>query len=85
VSHLSNLFGRAVRRLDRYTERRAARRYWRRMERARKRWMASDRYAQIKACGHRNLRHDATGLYDRWDGYVCLDCGIGVLRPRRQP
>lgn len=68
-------------------ELRAARRYWRDQDKALTAFLASDRYAQIKACKHENRRPnpDATGaIASGWIPEICNDCGIGYSkRPKK--
>lgn len=76
--------------LDRLDDRLAARAWKRRHDKSLRKWLASERFAQIKACGaegHPNRRPNpaATAVIDRGDrAEVCLGCGIGIVTPRRK-
>lgn len=66
--------------LDGWEEFFAARRYRKRMERARKAWRNSDRWREIQACEHVS-RERMASAWDEIGGSAerCLDCGIPIV------
>ena len=78
------MFWRIVERLQ---DRFRARRWNAEQDRALRAWLASDRYAQIRACAHedRSPNPGATVAHARgWQPETCNACGIGMVRPLRR-
>jgi hypothetical protein len=66
--------------VDRWEERRAAKRYMKMIDKASKNFLKSDAYRRIVECKHENQSPnlDATAVnYGR--STVCNDCGIGII------